>query len=676
MNVEIPSVGIVEFPDGTPDDVIEKALEAYRETPAAPPPQPNPDGTYGQAPEGFFPDPRTGAMTSRELLRNNADPSRVDALIGGALQGMSFRHGDELAGGMGALQGGGDMANLRKEQARAKLEAAQEAFPYSYGGSEIGGGALASAYIARLVGGALPVAAPALGAQMFRGGMQGLIEGFGYGFGGGEGFTDRIKKGVASSALGGAVGVAAPAAIAGGRKLFDAAIAGPVASMRSAPSANRASLAVQKALDRSGKTADDVTTMLERAALEGQPEFATVDALGNSGQRMLSGVARQPGDMRSTIADTLMSRQDDQAGRIGGFLSDSLGATDTAAQRTAALKAARSDAAGLAYDAARGNAAPVDVRGALQVIDDRLGPMSGMGVAGDGIDAKLSSYRGRLAAPKSKLPGGATAVELSDFDRVLGVKQSISDDIGAALRAGRNNEARELGKVQSAIDQALEGASDMYRTANDDFAKASRVIDSVDAGKAATGIRARSGDVVPQYQGMTPDQQAAFRSGYADPLLAKIEGSAPGVNNARPLSTPKMQAELGAMARDPELLQRQIQRERTMFDTTSAALGGSKTADNLADIQDVATFDNGILSSLLTGNFKGAALQTALKGANTLQGRNTATRDLMAQYLLSRDLGAALAPARKIAGKVAKQNKVVEAITRASGRGIAGLLGL
>jgi hypothetical protein len=74
--------------------------------------------------------------------------------------------------------------------------------------------------------------------------------------------------------------------------------------------------------------------------------------------------------------------------------------------------------------------------------------MSGAGVAGDSIDAKLAKYRSRLAAsdPANTPVGGpgATSGELSDFDRVLGVKQDLQDDMAAAYRAGRNNEYREL----------------------------------------------------------------------------------------------------------------------------------------------------------------------------------------------------------------------------------------
>ena len=72
-------------------------------------------------------------------------------------------------------------------------------------------------------------------------------------------------------------------------------------------------------------------------------------------------------------------------------------------------------------------------RGALGVIDDRIGGMQGSGVAGDAIDSKLAGYRARLAAPAR--PDGVMR-ELSDFDRVLGSSRPCRT-AGAAVRAGR-----------------------------------------------------------------------------------------------------------------------------------------------------------------------------------------------------------------------------------------------
>jgi len=291
--------------------------------------------------------------------------------------------------------------------------------------------------------------------------------------------------------------------------------------------------------------------MVAAARAEGQPEFRLADALGLPGQRTLNGITRSGGAPGDEVAEFLATRQAGQPERVGAFVEDAFGVRGTTAANTReGLIAARSNAANSAYDAARGNAAPVDVRGALGAIDARTGGMVGSGVTGDGIDAKLLGYRQRLAAQPG--PDGVMR-ELSDFDRVLGVKQSIQDDIGAAVRAGRNNEARELGRVLAELDSALEASSDMYRTANDGFRDASRVIDAVDEG-AMMATRGRAADNVPRFGAMAAAERDAARTGYGDRLLAQLEQmTAPTANRAKPLQSPKRVAEADAMTFDPQL---------------------------------------------------------------------------------------------------------------------------
>lgn len=291
------------------------------------------------------------------------------------------------------------------------------------------------------------------------------------------------------------------------------------------------------------------------------------------------------------------------------MLADQMNLPDTAAAREAAMKAARGQAANKAYDAARQAAGPVGVRSALSAIDDRIGPMQGSGIRGDGIDAKPAGYGARLAAnnPAAAAPRSGSgmapdgydatplAVELSDFDRVLGVKQAVQDDIGAAVRAGRNNEARELGKVVAALDEALEASSDGYRSANAAFRASSREIDQIEVGRAAASPGKRSADTVRYYNGLTPTEQGpyrigqgdlplypgeqgALRYGLTDRLLARLENSAEGVNKARPFTSQKATEELSAMARTPDGAKRFLDRENTMFETRRIALGGSQTA--------------------------------------------------------------------------------------------------
>jgi hypothetical protein len=454
-------------------------------------------------------------------------------------------------------------------------------------------------------------------------------------------------------------------------------VRGMIDSMVSRASPQRANRALANGIERTGQTPDELQAALSAAKAEGQGQFVLADAMGNPGQRMLAGVARQPGAYKTDVVEQLRKRQTDQSDRISQFLAEGLDAPDTAAARAAGLKKARGDAANANYEAARGNAGPVDTRGAQAAMEARVGPMRGAGISGDSIDGKMAKYLDRLRAKDpaaSQLgdtglaPSGAdatpTSVELSDFDRVLGVKQELQDDVGAALRAGRNNEARELGKIVKQIDEALEASSDGYRKANDTFRADTQTMEAVDQGRDFTRPSSRAQDNVATFQGMTPDQQAAARAGYADPLMARIQSGAEGVNKARPLTSTKVQAELGAMANDPQKLTRQIDRENTMFETGNAALGGSKTADNLADMDDVGGMDAGLMANLLTGRWGSAATDGLRMAGSAAKGQNEATRALIAQALMSSDPQKAIASAIGQADRDRITRRLLDSLTR------------
>lgn len=178
--------------------------------------QPNPDGTYGQPPEGFFLDPRTGAMTSRELLKNHVEPSQGMAAAGGTLQGMAFGGFDEMVGGLGYLEGGADMANLRREQARAALEAGAEAFPKTDLAARFGG-----AVVPALAGWGALKAAPTVVGRMMTGLGLGAGAGATQGFMEGEGgLENRAWDALGGAAVGGVLGAAIPAGAAAAGQLW------------------------------------------------------------------------------------------------------------------------------------------------------------------------------------------------------------------------------------------------------------------------------------------------------------------------------------------------------------------------------------------------------------------------------------------------------------------------
>lgn len=663
--VELPNGVRLEFPDGMVQADMAAAIAAsFPEfaAPAVADPQ-NADGTYGQAPEGMFVDPRTGAMTSREMLgaASEMSDSKGMALAGGVMQGLSFGFGDEIMGGIGYLQGGADMANLRREQARGILEAQREAYPVQSIGGEVVGSVGTGIGLAARLG---LNAATRLGGWAGRAveGMKiGALEGGLMGAGNAE-EGERLAGASTGAGLGAVTGGAAPYVMAGARAAVDP-VAGVVASMRGAANPVRASRAVSSAVERSGRSAEDIQAEISAALARGQP-YTIADATGNAGQRMLSGVARSPGDARQEIAEFLTNRQTDQGRRISGALDEGLNDPQnvgrTAEQVRTGLTSDRRYAARTAYDAAAANARPVDVNGVVSQLDANIAQMSGSGIEPTRVVKEFQSLRNKLAGQTEN--GDPTT--LSDYNSVRTLWQEVRDDVDKAYRNGDGSLGEALKPIRDELEASIAAASDEFRDANRAYREASGVIGAIDDGAAMTSPRARVADNAGAYAAMTPAQQAAARAGYVDPLIGRIENAAPGVNNARPLLSQGSQAELAMMARDPQALNDFIRREQTMFETGSTALGGSRTADNLADIQEVGALDASLIANALTGRWASAAQQLGVSGINAATGRNTATRDQIAQLLLSTDVAAALTPAAHRVAQNVAQDRIAQSFIR------------
>lgn len=634
IEVELPDGTIAEFPDGTPRETIEKALQSRFQSETADPR--NPDGTYGDPPEGMVLNPYTGQMTERALLEGSIaqrpNEGVATSAARGVGRGVTFGGVDELSGAVSAAIPGPGTAKERydfgREYVRAAEGAAESRNPTAFPIGEIGGGMSAA------LGYGMPaMASRGMGGAMAGGSLVGGAEGLTYGALTGEGGKDRFKRAAQFGTAGAALGGAIPRVTASGKKLYDMGrdvVGGGVDAVRGRASAERANRAIAKTLMKSGKTVDEVGDALSTAAREGQPEYRAMDALGIAGQRRASSIARSGGDSAAEIADYLNQRQLDQPERVGAFVEDAFDLAGTSSNKTRrALTEGRDMAADINFGDIRASNQPVDIRGAIQEIDSRVQPFINADIDSPARKA-LANLRAQLAGKK-----GDASYELSDFSKVFAIRKQLRDDISEAFRAGRNELASDLRAVRQSLDDALAASNPSYKQAMDEFAASSRVIDAAEAG----GMMARPGrraiDTTEEFARMSPDEQAAARVGYGDKILTKVEASAGGANRARPLTSTKASQEASAMAVDPNLYQRRVGREMDMFETRNIAVGGSRTADNLEDIQELQGADVGPIISALRGDLKGAALTTGQRGINVATGMNDSTRQLIARALMS-----------------------------------------
>lgn len=424
---------------------------------------------------------------------------------------------------------------------------------------------------------------------------------------------------------------------------------------------------VARAITESGQTPQQIADQMVHARLEGQPEFTAADAMGNAGQRMLASVAKAPGEGRTLTHNFLEGRQYDQGRRIASQLAEGFQSPQTGEQVGAAMTAARDAAADAQYNAARAGAQPVNILPVIHNIDATLRPGANQvarpasGIANDTIESALESVRRRLTDNRSLL---------TDFTALQRVRGDLSDMVQQAVRGGQGNRARLLGGVLRSLDQQMETASPGFLQANRNFSQASRDIEAIGQGRTAA-MRGRTENTIPAYQGLSPQGQAAFRAGYVDPLIEQVQGAAATANKARPFTSDAFGQEAGAMAPNAARMGRQLERENTMFETRRHALGGSSTAENLADSAAMGV-DAGMIGNILTGNFTGALHQALGSVTNGITGNTPAVRRAVAQILLAR--GTPPAELQRMLDQTVQRITETQQMAQRASRTLAGTL--
>jgi len=616
--------------------------------------------------------------------------ARLPVAARGAIDMATFGTADELAALMAST--GGMVPDLTfnnaLSQARAQIASDVENYPGArIAGQVVGGLAtglalggplddMIRAFLPRLTG-----SAPA--ARIGRGAVAGGIEGTAYGLGSGEGVAGRLAEGVEGGVMGAAAGGLVPGAI----EAANLAVLRPIGGALGVGNERRASNALLRTLEDAGATPDEIATSLRQAAGEGQTPFTIADVLGLPGRRTLAGTTTLPGPARVLAESVLEPRQVSQTERLAQFVNEALQSGNTRAQAEAAARVTRGAGADINYGSARASAQPVDVRGVIGMIDERIGPMADTTIQGEGLDAVLDRFRRRMVGTVTT-DGEDLPAQLSDLSRLGRLYSEMNDAADAASLAGRSFEARQIRDVRRSLGEALEQASPDWRAANAEFAAASRVVDAPLAGESSAVRTVRSADVADRFAdierqinaipGLTDAQRSqfieearqGFRIGYANRDLTNIEAAGDARNMAKALFlSDRQRANYGLLATDPELFFRRVGREDVMSQTRGAALGGSQTSANLADQAMVEGGDIDLIANLATGRVGAAGGQIAGRVLQAARGGNEETREMIARALLSNDT-AALARLLQPAQRGVAQSRMLETGLRGGLRGL------
>lgn len=657
-----PDGSTFTFPVGTPAETIEGAMRAH----------------YGAS----QPAPAAAAKTDER----DTIIGRADAFMRGAADTMTLGLMDEVAaslntGSLGGLNKGlwGDYETEIKRQRGIDASDAENRQGYRVAG-QLGGGVAGGLGLAQAGLSATANAVNAgksLPAVMAAGAKEGAILGGLHGAGSGEGIEGRAASGAQGLATGGVAGLAAPAAIAGASAVVKPVIAPVMARLR--PD-EYAATAIGEGLERSGSSIDDVARALVGARAAGQDTYMVADALGNAGQRMLSTAARNPHNERQAVVDALIGRQMDQGRRVAGALQEASGSRMTASQFSDLASRSRSVDAGINYAPVAQEVRPIDVSPAVALANRGISPAAdtvarATGAVPTDLAARRSMETGeaairdpiREAIKTARSYLAADSLTVTNVGKAFRAKTNIDDMIADATANQRGGVVEALTPIRNALDEALARTSPQYAGARDAYASASRPIEAVDLGRGMASPRARTEDTLQAFGRLSPEEQHAARVGYFDPMIARAE-SASGTmtNSARPFIADSMRRELPALAApgQADLLTGRLAREARMSETAGAALGGSKTADNLADAAEMAKLDPGIMTSLMRGRPIEAVVAALSKGRNEAKGLPPRVIERVARVMLETDPDAAR-KALEIATTKTDRDRGVRAVANA-----------
>lgn len=497
----------------------------------------------------------------------------------------------------------------------------------------------------------------------------------------GNGLQERATNALKGGATGAVVGGALPGAMS----LAGSAVSPVVSNIRARFNPEGyAQSQVARGIHESGLTPSQIGQSVADANAAGQP-FTIADAMGNPGQRLLSTVARSPGQGRTDVVNFLEGRQAGQGDRLSQITDEALGAGNTARQTSAQLtKTAQGESAPFYQKAL--DQKPIWNERIQQFFDD---PITKQGLKqGVAVQRLESLAQGKKFDPNDYAitgfneAGDPIISGVPNMRTINLIKKGWDNQLesyrdGTTGRLQLDEYGMALDSVRRAFLKEVDAVNPDYAKARSLYAGPAQVRDAVAMGSKAAG-RGRAADNLDQFNALSDASQQGFRAGYADKLSQGFERGAFGVNKVRPLTSDKARIELQAMSLhqgpvapgqlDP--LSQRLAHEQTMFETRNAALGGSKNVDNLND--DAAmSVDPHIVGQILTGNWHGALRSTIAAGSNALTGNTPTVRQEVAKILLQNG-NVSPAKLQKMVNDTIQRIQFLQNLARNVGRGAAG----
>lgn len=616
IEVELPDGSVAEFPDGTPNEVIEEALRSHLSGAAVQDAQPaaQPQNAAG---------PPTGAGGAGVL---------------GFSQGATGGFGDELYGAMSKFLPSWLTPHSARLSPAADARAAEAGLPTNYEvgrdfAREINTGAREEspwAYLGGELVGGLGATAPIGGA-----GSMARLAGTGAGLGGvyGAGYSEAPGAGgvALDTALGAGIGgVAAPVvgAVAGAGLRGIKRGAQALHERFTATPRREATAALRQALSE-----DAITPAVGQRVMEQTGGQGRVLDLGPNLTGLGEAIAQRPGAGQRIITDALKQRQAGQQGRMIDLIEDTVqpdGWNWDYRQLMTNLADQRGKQAGPLYDAAYQNT----IRSTPKL--ERL-----IG----GIDDPSFKHPMRPAWDKAmqqfRMEGGeGGTVRFMDL-----FSRKLRDMANKAARDGEKDTARVLGNWRRELDREIYKQAPELKQARNVFAGAKQLEDAADAGREILQKQATTADdVMDATAKFTDSQWDAFRIGVVRGMVDRVKRAADTHDAANKLGrSTRVKEILDVIFPDDQAAEKFFSRmtgEQTMTFNNARIMGNSRTFAR--QMQRERLDQNPLVNAgvdLMSGDKIGAAVNTMRAMAGKSEISDEALEELAKMLLAKPDAG-------------------------------------
>lgn len=364
------------------------------------------------------------------------------------------------------------------------------------------------------------------------------------------------------------------------------------------------------------------------------PESGGAAALTNLGRA----AASSRGKAQSTAAKALINRQKEQGGRMGEHLDRAAGGVNIE-DEIARLEGVVGAQSKTAYDAARANTKPFDLRG---VISKWRADAKGNDAVSRQLNEALDSFFDPGLVEQVSAKTGKTMDQLrhtklmqptSDMEQFMRSRRGLDDMIDTA-KAKTNGKPNTLSRVLSGLRRDL---NDAARKDNPDWLKADTLFSEGKAGQAAIEmgekLALRSGgkqrEILAKFDKMPDEQKSLVRLGLVRQLQDRVLNKGEGHDVTAQLSNEGMNRMILRVfpPKVGQRLIRDVQREGITTDTLREVFGGSRTAPMMEDMKQLGQ-DAALVGNLLSGNVGGSLREAAsriMRGLNEKQSQEITT---------------------------------------------------